>query len=105
MIMTEYHHDGGHGWLLIAEVDCQRVGLTANDVSPYSYCTVINGRSVWALERGMDCAEFLKRAEGHERSETDHFDGNYSPIRQWASIATLHDRQWVSPFERARKAG
>jgi len=101
MILTEYHYDGGHGWLLIAEVDAQRVGLTANDVSPYSYCTVINGRSVWALEHHVDIQSFLKRAEGHERSETKHYDGSWSPIRQWASIATLHTCQW-NPFERVR---
>lgn len=102
MIMTEYHYDASHAWLLVAEVDAQRVGLTANDVSPYSYCTVINGQSLWALEEDLDARTFFARTKDFETSESKHCDGNWSPIRNWASIATLHDRQWVSPYDRAR---
>jgi hypothetical protein len=103
MINVEVHTDGGHSWLVLSEVDAQRVGLNANDLSPYSYYTVINGCSIWAIEHCMDAQTFIDCAgETHAVSYTEHHDGNWSPIRQWASIAQLHTRQWVSPFERVR---
>jgi len=100
---VEHHFDGGHGWFVMSEIDAQRVGLTANDVSPYSYYTVINGRSIWALEKCMDAQVFIDAAgTDHPVIYTEHDDGNYSPIRFWSSIAQLHSIQWVSPFNRER---
>lgn len=58
-----FYHDAGHGWLEVPYQDMMNVGVTLEDVSPYSYATVINYKPTVYLEEDMDVAVFMLAAK------------------------------------------
>lgn len=54
-----FHHDAGHGWLEVPYQDMLNVGVTLEDVSRFSYATVINYRPTVFLEEDIDVAVFM----------------------------------------------
>jgi len=54
-----FHHDAGHGWLEVPYQDMLNVGVTLEDVSRYSYATVINYKPTVFLEEDVDVAVFM----------------------------------------------
>jgi len=63
--MTTYtfHHDAGHGWLEVPYQDMLNVGVTIEDISRFSYATVINYRPTVFLEEDLDVAVFMLAAK------------------------------------------
>jgi hypothetical protein len=63
--MTTYtfHHDDGHGWLEVPYQDMLNVGVTLEDVSRFSYATVVNYRPTVFLEEDIDVAVFMLAAK------------------------------------------
>jgi hypothetical protein len=63
--MTTYtfHHDDGHGWLEVPYQDMMNVGVTLEDVSRFSYATVVNYRPTVFLEEDIDVAVFMLAAK------------------------------------------
>ena len=53
-----FHEDPGHGWLEVPVADLVKVGLTLDDISPYSFISG-SGRSVY-LEEDLDAGVFHK---------------------------------------------
>ena len=58
-----FHHDDGHGWLEVPYQDMLNLGVTLEDVSRFSYATVINYRPTVFLEEDLDVAVFLLAAK------------------------------------------
>jgi hypothetical protein len=58
-----FHHDDGHGWLEVPYQDMLNVGVTLEDVSRFSYATVINYRPTVFLEEDIDVAVFMLAAK------------------------------------------
>ncbi len=80
-----FHQDPGHGWVEVSASDLERVGLTANDFSPYSYRR--HGR--FFLEEDCDAGVFIRKAESlgyevtlvSEHTNNDHWIRNLPSIR------------------------
>jgi len=58
-----FHHDDGHGWLEVPYQDMLNLGVTLEDISRFSYATVINYRPTVFLEEDLDVAVFLLAAK------------------------------------------
>jgi hypothetical protein len=82
-----FHHDAGHGWLEVPYQDMLNVGVTLEDVSRYSYATVINYKPTVFLEEDVDVAVFMlamKRAGKPVEFRHIDVDGD-SVIRSYPS--------------------
>ena len=85
--MTTYtfHHDDGHGWLEVPYQDMLNLGVTLEDVSRFSYATVINYRPTVFLEEDIDVAVFMLAAKraGKDIKFNHVFEQGGSEIRTY----------------------
>lgn len=84
-MMYKFIHDAGHGWLQVPYADMLNVGVTLEDISRYSYATVINYKPTVFLEEDVDVAVFMlaaKRAGKPISFWHCNVDGD-SPIRSY----------------------
>ena len=88
IITMNYHTDSGHGWLLVPVARLAEAGLTAADISRYSYIHPQGGTV--ALEEDCDMSTFLTaydEAGGKPvRLKTSYREN--SRIRNWPSFGT-----------------
>lgn len=76
--MYIYHYDAGHGWL---EVPISEVEESGIEVSGYSYR---KGDKAY-LEEDLDAPTFMIKKGVTLSDITNEDDGDYSPIRDYAS--------------------
>lgn len=86
-----YETDPAHGWLVVAEIDVRKIGLTADDFSDFSYYRVINGATYFALEEDLDAGRFAtaSRKAGYPLEVQERSINRDSAIRAWPAITHL----------------
>ncbi len=94
-IVSSLQGDQWNMWLVVREVDVQKIGLNKNDFTHYSRTTVHpRYGSVFALDQDVDCNKFKKACKQHNVqlhiSHTEKAD-NLHQIRDWASIELIQD--------------
>lgn len=94
-MITRYEGDQWNRWLVVREVDIQKVGLNKNDFTYNSRATVLPRLgSVFALDQGKDFETFKRACKQSKVFLTirnyDQCDGLHQ-IRDWASIEILQD--------------
>lgn len=74
-----YHHDAGHGWLEVPATLVKELGIK---ISACSY----KREDKAYLEEDCDAPLFLKSLQSHgiDYEIADKYDGNHSPIRNFA---------------------
>ena len=94
-MITRFEGDQWNRWLVVREVDVQKVGLTKNDFSHDSRTTVLpRWGSVFALDQDKDFETFKKACKQSKVflriHNYDLCDGLHQ-IRDWASIELIQD--------------
>lgn len=94
-MITRFEGDQWNRWLVVREVDVQKVGLTKNDFSHDSRTTVLpRWGSVFALDQDKDFETFKKACKQSKVflriQNYDQCDGLHQ-IRDWASIELIQD--------------
>ena len=94
-MFSSLHGDKYNMWLVVREVDVQKLGLNKNDFTHYSR-TSVHPRygSIFALDQDVDFRKFTKACkqqniELHINQNTKA--DNLHQIRDWASIELIQD--------------
>ena len=90
MINVLHENDAGHGWLIVSAKDVNKLGLTAEDFTHYSFTSVIDGERVFALEEDCDAYKLHTtcKAQGIEWNYTER-TCDRSDVRNWDSIERI----------------
>ena len=78
--------DPSHGWLIVTPAELRTVGITEDDITPYSYRNVAG--ELIALEEDYDAHAFLRKWEamiGQPAEIEDAVEG-LKYIRDWPSF-------------------
>jgi len=94
-IVSSLHGDKYNMWLVVREVDVQKLGLNKNDFTHYSRTTVHpRYGSIFALDQDVDFSKFTKACKQQNIelyiNQTEKAD-NLHQIRDWASIELIQD--------------
>ena len=94
-IVSSLHGDKYNMWLVVREVDVQKLGLNKNDFTHYSRTTVHpRYGSIFALDQDVDFRKFTKACKQQNVelyiNQTEKAD-NLHQIRDWASIELIQD--------------
>ena len=94
-IVSSLQGDKYNMWLVVREVDVQKLGLNKNDFTHYSR-TSVHPRygSIFALDQDVDCDKFKKACKQHNVelyiNQTEKADQLHQ-IRDWSSIELIQD--------------
>ncbi|MBC18489.1 MAG: hypothetical protein CL942_15740 [Desulfovibrio sp.] len=94
-IVSSLQGDKYNMWLVVREVDVQKLGLNKNDFTHYSRTTVHpRYGSVFALDQDVDFKKFTDACKQHNVelyiSQPEKAD-NLHQIRDWSSIELIQD--------------
>jgi len=94
-IASSLQGDKYNMWLVVREVDVQKIGLNKNDFTHYSRTTVHpRYGSIFALDQDVDFNKFTKACKRQNIelhiNQTEIAD-NLHQIRDWASIELIQD--------------
>ena len=82
MTTFTFESDSGHGWLLVTYAQLAKVGLSEQDITPFSY---VSQTGQIALEEDCDAATFLDawKAKTGEAPRFDEQTVETTDIRNW----------------------
>lgn len=90
-----FESDPGHGWLLVTYAQLAKVGLSEQDITPFSY---VSQTGVIALEEDLDAATFLDawKAKTGEAPRFDERNVESTDIRNWKPFGAKGSRSYVA---------